>query len=52
MVTLGLGKHLKTSCHRGSDQDGNSYQNAIGSARKVVRLVNQLDLETSTLAKL
>lgn len=32
--------------------NANSYQNAIGSARKVVRLVKGLDMEASTQAEL
>ena len=34
------------------DQNCNSYQNAIGSAKKVVRLINNLDVEPSTKAML
>ena len=53
MVTLALGKPPSIQLAvEVSDQDCNSYQNAIGSARKVVRLVKKLDLETSTKAML
>lgn len=50
MVMLALGKKplFEKHCCEGSDQDGNSYQNAIGSARRVVGLVKILDLEAST----
>ena len=53
MVTLALGKPpvIKLAM-KVSDQDCNSYQNAIGSARKVVRLVKKFGLETSTKAML
>ena len=53
MAMLALGKpHLRGHCRGDIDQIGNSYQNAIGSAQKVVRLVNELNLENSTYAKL
>ena len=51
MVTLALGKPPSIELAVDvSDQDCNSYQKAIGSARKVVRLVKKLDLDTSTKA--
>ena len=44
MVMLALGKsHLRAHCRGDSDESGNSYQNAIGSAQKVVRLVNEFE---------
>lgn len=47
MVMLAPGKPIliKKTYFEGSDRDGNSYQNAIGSARKVVRLVKELDFK-------
>ena len=53
MVMLALGKpHLREHCRGDFDQSGNSYQNAIGSAQKVVRLVDELELENSTYSEL
>ena len=42
-----VSQFLERNFDGGSDQDGNSYQNAIGSARKVVQLVKGLELEAS-----
>lgn len=39
--------HLLIILRGDSDRFRNSYQNAIGSARKVLRLIKQLDLDTS-----
>ena len=51
MVMLALGEpSRKKNCHGISNQDANSYQNTIGNGRKVVRLVKELDLKTSTKA--